>query len=500
MTRASRPSGSSVRSGAASAGRGWTRPSARPGPRSGSFRMTPTPWSNSSRLGSGCSPDEVTARLEVGEDAVRVHGAVVRVVVEGRPVCVRQDGSLRLGRGGRLDEREVEQTAARPGQLLSEARWPHGAAAPARARIRPEALEPRLQLAGRRTPGGRRTLLPGAWVVGITTPCSRRSSRLLPTIPLDHSEVKEAPARRPTCAGAAHSGIRRPDDPTEVAMPAKRRTSLGKRDGTQPATSAWKADALPTELHPRSAGIVALRRWSRRPGAGTSRPGWSRRSSSWAPPTRWPCVGTRPAGADRLVRGRAPPRRGRARHTRLDDLAPLPPLGAPPSERRARGMGARAPRARHQPVPRRSVRSQRRLPGADAPARCASGLARQLRRLARAGRLRRSLRNHALLQLEHVAYVLTGVLLWWPALQDAPHDLPRPAGPSTCSRRSSSPARCRSSSPSSPSRSTSSTRRRRASGRLCSRTSRSRACSCRRPRRWSSPPSRSSSPASSRRR
>ena len=34
-----------------------------------------------------------------------------------------------------------------------------------------------------------------------------------------------------------------------------------------------------------------------------------------------------------------------------------------------------------------------------------------------------ALRNHALLALEHVSYLVTGLLLWWPVLQDAPHRL-----------------------------------------------------------------------------
>ena len=34
-----------------------------------------------------------------------------------------------------------------------------------------------------------------------------------------------------------------------------------------------------------------------------------------------------------------------------------------------------------------------------------------------------ALRNHALLALEHVSYLVTGLLLWWPVVQDAPHRL-----------------------------------------------------------------------------
>jgi cytochrome c oxidase assembly factor CtaG len=34
-----------------------------------------------------------------------------------------------------------------------------------------------------------------------------------------------------------------------------------------------------------------------------------------------------------------------------------------------------------------------------------------------------ALRNHALLHLEHVSYLGAGVLLWWPVVQDAPHEL-----------------------------------------------------------------------------
>lgn len=34
-----------------------------------------------------------------------------------------------------------------------------------------------------------------------------------------------------------------------------------------------------------------------------------------------------------------------------------------------------------------------------------------------------ALRNHALLQLEHLAYLATGLLLWWPVVHDAPHRL-----------------------------------------------------------------------------
>ncbi len=34
-----------------------------------------------------------------------------------------------------------------------------------------------------------------------------------------------------------------------------------------------------------------------------------------------------------------------------------------------------------------------------------------------------ALRNHALLHLEHVTYLAAGVLLWWPVVQDAPHEL-----------------------------------------------------------------------------
>lgn len=34
-----------------------------------------------------------------------------------------------------------------------------------------------------------------------------------------------------------------------------------------------------------------------------------------------------------------------------------------------------------------------------------------------------ALRNHWLLQLEHLSYLGTGLLLWWPVVQDAPHRL-----------------------------------------------------------------------------
>jgi putative membrane protein len=34
-----------------------------------------------------------------------------------------------------------------------------------------------------------------------------------------------------------------------------------------------------------------------------------------------------------------------------------------------------------------------------------------------------ALRNHALLTLEHVSYLATGLLLWWPVVHDAPHRL-----------------------------------------------------------------------------
>jgi cytochrome c oxidase assembly factor CtaG len=34
-----------------------------------------------------------------------------------------------------------------------------------------------------------------------------------------------------------------------------------------------------------------------------------------------------------------------------------------------------------------------------------------------------ALRNHGLLALEHVSYLATGILLWWPVVQDAPHRL-----------------------------------------------------------------------------
>lgn len=34
-----------------------------------------------------------------------------------------------------------------------------------------------------------------------------------------------------------------------------------------------------------------------------------------------------------------------------------------------------------------------------------------------------ALRNHALLALEHVSYLATGLLLWWPVVHDAPHRL-----------------------------------------------------------------------------
>jgi putative membrane protein len=35
-----------------------------------------------------------------------------------------------------------------------------------------------------------------------------------------------------------------------------------------------------------------------------------------------------------------------------------------------------------------------------------------------------ALRNEGLLYLEHVSYLAAGLLLWWPVVQDAPHDLP----------------------------------------------------------------------------
>jgi cytochrome c oxidase assembly factor CtaG len=34
-----------------------------------------------------------------------------------------------------------------------------------------------------------------------------------------------------------------------------------------------------------------------------------------------------------------------------------------------------------------------------------------------------ALRDHALLALEHACYLVSGVLLWWPVFQDAPHEL-----------------------------------------------------------------------------
>lgn len=34
-----------------------------------------------------------------------------------------------------------------------------------------------------------------------------------------------------------------------------------------------------------------------------------------------------------------------------------------------------------------------------------------------------ALRNHGLLALEHVSYLVTGLLLWWPVVHDAPHRL-----------------------------------------------------------------------------
>jgi cytochrome c oxidase assembly factor CtaG len=34
-----------------------------------------------------------------------------------------------------------------------------------------------------------------------------------------------------------------------------------------------------------------------------------------------------------------------------------------------------------------------------------------------------ALRNHGLLALEHVSYLATGALLWWPVVHDAPHEL-----------------------------------------------------------------------------
>jgi cytochrome c oxidase assembly factor CtaG len=35
-----------------------------------------------------------------------------------------------------------------------------------------------------------------------------------------------------------------------------------------------------------------------------------------------------------------------------------------------------------------------------------------------------ALRNEGLLYLEHVSYLAAGLLLWWPVVQDAPHELP----------------------------------------------------------------------------
>jgi cytochrome c oxidase assembly factor CtaG len=34
-----------------------------------------------------------------------------------------------------------------------------------------------------------------------------------------------------------------------------------------------------------------------------------------------------------------------------------------------------------------------------------------------------ALRNHSLLHLEHLSYLVAGSLLWWPVVQDAPHEL-----------------------------------------------------------------------------
>ena len=51
-------------------------------------------------------------------------------------------------------------------------------------------------------------------------------------------------------------------------------------------------------------------------------------------------------------------------------------------------------------------------------------MARELRRLARAGGYDAALRSpHGLLHLEHALYVATGVLMWWPVVHDAPRRL-----------------------------------------------------------------------------
>ena len=75
-----------------------------------------------------------------------------------------------------------------------------------------------------------------------------------------------------------------------------------------------------------------------------------------------------------------------------------------------------------------------------------------------------ALAHHALLHLEHLTYLVAGVLLWWPVLQAQPRASPRAQRPRISSRHSSSRARSGCSWRSCRARSTTSTSRRLGSG------------------------------------
>ena len=154
--------------------------------------------------------------------------------------------------------------------------------------------------------------------------------------------------------------------------------------------SAWKADALPTELHPRGS-IVALRcgdaplALELALGLGRDRDRRRarrrvRRGAARATPSRAPGCG----------RDRGPrPRRRRAPQPALDDLAPLPALRAPAPERVLAEWAPALSSAGSPPrSPRGSGRS-RRGPRAHAPVRRAAALGGDLRGLAHPGRVRR---------------------------------------------------------------------------------------------------------------
>ena len=110
-------------------------------------------------------------------------------------------------------------------------------------------------------------------------------------------------------------------------------------------------------------------------------------------------------------------RRARADRRRLRDAAPAAraahvPLGAPAAERRARGVGACAPRSRGAAPARACERLRRLQPLVSLPAWLLTYVVWHLPWI-----YDFALKHpHSLLHLEHAMYLVAGIALWWPVI------------------------------------------------------------------------------------